>query len=171
MCFSKPDGRNVVSIHSTLDQKMKSHHFFASPPNVSHGLFLMLLTVCPSCLIICQKPATWKYTAGAKEPPTLHADTFLDLVDDPLPTDWQGTQTLRLRVDDPLPTDWQGTHRLCLRVGSRGLGPPLVYPNGLLRRPSPLGRHALHSMVPMHTPCADLENGRAVRISSRCSEW
>jgi len=40
-------------------------------------------------------------------------------------------------VDDPLPTDWQGTQRLRLRAGSRSLGPPLLYPNGLLRRPSP----------------------------------
>ena len=42
-------------------------------------------------------------------------------------------------VDDPLPTDWQGRQRLRLRAGSRTLGPPLLYthgPNqGLLRDP------------------------------------
>ncbi|KAF7892199.1 uncharacterized protein EAF01_010279 [Botrytis porri] len=31
-------------------------------------------------------------------------------------------------VDDPLPTDWQGKQRLRLRAGSRTIGPPLVYP-------------------------------------------
>jgi hypothetical protein len=31
-------------------------------------------------------------------------------------------------VDDPLPSDWRGKQRLRLRVGSRKLGPPLVYP-------------------------------------------
>ncbi|KAB8290734.1 hypothetical protein EYC80_008371 [Monilinia laxa] len=45
-------------------------------------------------------------------------------------------------VDDPLPTDWRGRQRLRLRAGSRKIGPPLVYPPdhplkaGLLR-PSP----------------------------------
>jgi hypothetical protein len=43
-------------------------------------------------------------------------------------------------VDDPLPTDWQGRQRLRLRAGSRSLGPPLIYMNGhkqgLLRPPS-----------------------------------
>ena len=43
------------------------------------------------------------------------ASTFLDLVDDPLPTDWQGTQRLRLRA------------------GSRNLGPPLRYEQGVKR--------------------------------------
>ncbi|KAI9643974.1 hypothetical protein NHQ30_007325 [Ciborinia camelliae] len=44
-------------------------------------------------------------------------------------------------VDDPLPTDWQGKQRLRLRAGSRKVGPPLVYPPdhpskaGLLCRP------------------------------------
>ncbi|ATZ57101.1 hypothetical protein BCIN_14g02740 [Botrytis cinerea B05.10] len=31
-------------------------------------------------------------------------------------------------VDDPLPTDWQENQRLRLRVGSRTIGPPLVHP-------------------------------------------
>lgn len=31
-------------------------------------------------------------------------------------------------VDDPLPTDWQGKQRLRLRAGSRTIAPPLVYP-------------------------------------------
>ncbi|ESZ94454.1 hypothetical protein SBOR_5172 [Sclerotinia borealis F-4128] len=31
-------------------------------------------------------------------------------------------------VDDPLPIDWQGKQRLRLRAGSRRVGPPLVYP-------------------------------------------
>ncbi|KAF7874281.1 hypothetical protein EAF04_002953 [Stromatinia cepivora] len=31
-------------------------------------------------------------------------------------------------VDDPLPTDWQRKQRLRLRAGSRKVGPPLVYP-------------------------------------------
>jgi hypothetical protein len=43
-------------------------------------------------------------------------------------------------VDDPLPTDWQGRQRLRLRAGSRSLGPPLTYMSGrkqgLLRPPS-----------------------------------
>ena len=43
-------------------------------------------------------------------------------------------------VDDPLPTDWQGRQRLRLRAGCRTLGPPLVYTDedrqGLLR-PAP----------------------------------
>ncbi|KAN0112859.1 hypothetical protein V8E51_005810 [Hyaloscypha variabilis] len=43
-------------------------------------------------------------------------------------------------VDDPLPTDWQGRQRLRLRAGSRSLGPPLLYTQGpkqgLLRPPS-----------------------------------
>jgi hypothetical protein len=48
------------------------------------------------------------------------ANTFLDLVDDPLPSDWRSTQRLRLRA------------------GSRQLGPPLTHPDhdakaGLLR--------------------------------------
>jgi hypothetical protein len=60
------------------------------------------------------------------------ASTFLDLVDDPLPTDWQGIQRLRLRA------------------GSRKLGPPLVHENGpsrgLLRPPSPDLQTALKEM-------------------------
>ena len=60
------------------------------------------------------------------------ASTFLDLVDDPLPTDWQGTQRLRLRA------------------GSRKLGPPLVHERGpmqgLLRGPSPDLATALKEM-------------------------
>jgi hypothetical protein len=53
------------------------------------------------------------------------ASTYLDLVDDPLPSDWQSTQRLRLRA------------------GSRKLGPPLTHPpqsgekSGLLRSPDP----------------------------------
>jgi hypothetical protein len=45
-------------------------------------------------------------------------------------------------VDDPSPTDWQGTQRLRLRAGARRLGPRLRYPSshpslaGLLRPPS-----------------------------------
>jgi hypothetical protein len=43
-------------------------------------------------------------------------------------------------VDDPLPTDWQGRQRLRLRAGCRTLGPPLLYTDGpkqgLLRPPS-----------------------------------
>jgi len=52
------------------------------------------------------------------------ASTFIDLVDDPLLSDWQGTQRLRLRA------------------GSRRLGSPLVYPPehptlaGCIRPPS-----------------------------------
>ena len=57
------------------------------------------------------------------------ASTYLDLVDDLLPTDWQGTQRLRLRA------------------GSRKLGPPLTYNSGvnsrLLRPPNPDLRTAL----------------------------
>ena len=60
------------------------------------------------------------------------ASTYLDLVDDPLPTDWQGTQRLRLRA------------------GSRKLGPPLTYSSGvkrgLLRDPNPDFRIALKEM-------------------------
>ena len=41
------------------------------------------------------------------------ANTYLDLVDDPDPTDWQGTQRLRLRA------------------GSRKLGPPLTHHSGV----------------------------------------
>ena len=44
-------------------------------------------------------------------------NTFLDLVDDPLPDDWQGIQRLRLRA------------------GTRRLGPPLLDSNRLLRSP------------------------------------
>ncbi|KAG4031850.1 hypothetical protein MFRU_008g02050 [Monilinia fructicola] len=45
-------------------------------------------------------------------------------------------------VDDPLLTDWRGRQRLRLRAGSRKIGPPLVYPPGHplkagLLRPSP----------------------------------
>lgn len=36
-------------------------------------------------------------------------------------------------VDDPLPIDWQGRQRLRLRAGSRTLGPPLLDSHGLLR--------------------------------------
>ncbi|PQE25660.1 F-box domain-containing protein [Rutstroemia sp. NJR-2017a BBW] len=32
-------------------------------------------------------------------------------------------------VDDPLPSDWEGKQRLRLRAGSRRLGPPLFYPS------------------------------------------
>ena len=60
------------------------------------------------------------------------ASTYLDLVDDPLPTDWQGTQRLRLRA------------------GSRALRPPLTYESdvkrGLLRPPNPDLRTALKEM-------------------------
>jgi hypothetical protein len=48
----------------------------------------------------------------------ISCSTFLDLVDDPDPDDWQGTQRLRLRA------------------GSRRLGPPLLDYNRLLRSPS-----------------------------------
>lgn len=37
-------------------------------------------------------------------------------------------------VDDPLPTDWQSQQRLRLRAGSRRLGPPLLDAYGLLRQ-------------------------------------
>jgi hypothetical protein len=60
------------------------------------------------------------------------ASTYLDLVDDPLPTDWQGTQRLRLRA------------------GSRSLGPPLIYSSGekrgILRAPNSDLRIALKEM-------------------------
>jgi hypothetical protein len=60
------------------------------------------------------------------------ASTYLDLVDDPDPTDWQGTQRLRLRA------------------GSRKLGPPLTHLSGvgkgLLRAPSGDLRTALKEM-------------------------
>jgi hypothetical protein len=53
-------------------------------------------------------------------------------------------------VDDPLPTDWQGTQRLRLRAGSRSLGPPLTYDSGvksgILRPPNPDLRTALNEM-------------------------
>jgi hypothetical protein len=43
-------------------------------------------------------------------------------------------------VDESLPTDWQGKQRLRLRAGSRSLGPPLVYTDKdrqrLIRAPS-----------------------------------
>ena len=62
------------------------------------------------------------------------ASTFIDLVDDPLPTDWQGRQRLRLRA------------------GSRRLGSPLRYPSshpskvGLLREPPSDLTEALRQM-------------------------
>ncbi|KAM3071424.1 hypothetical protein ACMFMG_009022 [Clarireedia jacksonii] len=55
-------------------------------------------------------------------------------------------------VDDPLPSDWQGKQRLRLRAGSRKLGPPLVYPSdhplkaGLLCPPPSDLDVALHRM-------------------------
>lgn len=53
-------------------------------------------------------------------------------------------------VDDPEPTDWQGKQRLRLRAGSRSLGPPLVYSQGdkqgLLRPPSSDLDTALYEM-------------------------
>lgn len=39
-------------------------------------------------------------------------------------------------VDDPLPTDWNSIQRLRLLAGSRKLGPPLVNESGLLCEPS-----------------------------------
>jgi len=77
LCFCKLHCRNVVSIHSTMKQTINSHHFFASPPyltvawkaNVSHGLLLMLLTLCPSGLNIYIKTlATCKPRPGQTLP-------------------------------------------------------------------------------------------------------
>jgi hypothetical protein len=39
-------------------------------------------------------------------------------------------------VDDPLESDWKGTQRLRIRAGSRKLGPPLFDDAGLIRGPS-----------------------------------
>lgn len=53
-------------------------------------------------------------------------------------------------MDDSLPTDWQGTQRLRLRAGSRKLGPPLTYESGvnsgILRAPNADLRTALKEM-------------------------
>lgn len=55
-------------------------------------------------------------------------------------------------IDDPSPTDWQGTQRIRLRAGSRKLGPPLMHPcshpskAGLLRPPSEDLQTALQEM-------------------------
>jgi hypothetical protein len=54
-------------------------------------------------------------------------------------------------VDDPLPTDWECKQRLRLRTGSRRLGPPLFAPYsgpglGLLRAPSEDLQTALNEM-------------------------
>lgn len=78
------------------------------------------------------------------------ASTFLDLVDDPLPTDWKGTQRLRLRA------------------GSRKLGPPLMYPSshpkaGLYRKPSadlPTALREMYIEQPIHfwPPAQDPSN-------------
>jgi hypothetical protein len=66
-------------------------------------------------------------------------------------------------VDDPHPNDWQGKQRLRLRAGTRTLGPILRDDTGLLREPSPDLRTALHEMyiVPpiVYWPAAqDLDN-------------
>jgi len=49
-------------------------------------------------------------------------------------------------VDDPLPTDWQGKQRLRLRAGSRKLGPPLLDSDGLSRPPDEDWRVAVQEM-------------------------
>jgi hypothetical protein len=56
-----------------MKQTINSHHFFAHPPylmvawkaNVSHGLLLLLLTVCPSGLNIYQDLCNMQTAAGA----------------------------------------------------------------------------------------------------------
>jgi len=58
----------------------------------------------------------------------MSCSTFLDLVDDPHPDDWQGKQRLRLRA------------------GSRKLGPPLLDRGGLIRGPDPDLNVALEEM-------------------------
>lgn len=55
-------------------------------------------------------------------------------------------------VDEPLPTDWQTKQRLRIRAGSRKIGPPLLYPSdhpekaGLLRSPPSDTGDALNQM-------------------------
>ncbi|KUJ18069.1 uncharacterized protein LY89DRAFT_668260 [Mollisia scopiformis] len=49
-------------------------------------------------------------------------------------------------VDDPHPDDWQGKQRLRLRAGTRNLGPVLRDSTGLLREPSSDLCTALHEM-------------------------
>ncbi|KAG4427018.1 hypothetical protein IFR05_017499, partial [Cadophora sp. M221] len=49
-------------------------------------------------------------------------------------------------VDDPHPADWQGKQRLRLRAGTRKLGPPLRDASGLIRMPDPDLNVALEEM-------------------------
>ncbi|KAH6712854.1 hypothetical protein BKA61DRAFT_62668 [Leptodontidium sp. MPI-SDFR-AT-0119] len=49
-------------------------------------------------------------------------------------------------VDDPHPADWQGKQRLRLRAGTRKLGPPLRDASGLIRGPNPDLNVALEEM-------------------------
>lgn len=53
-------------------------------------------------------------------------------------------------VDDPLPEDWQGKQRLRFRAGTRKLGPPLLDTKCLIRKPDPDLNIALREMY--HVP-------------------
>lgn len=92
-----------------LRQKEDKPHYLEAPPRDPHcthlgddGTARPTFTIAKTCLRAYQKSSS----------------TYLDLVDDPLPTDWNSTQRLRLRA------------------GSRKLKPPLLNQEGLLCEPS-----------------------------------
>lgn len=92
-----------------LRQKEDKPHYLEAPPRDPHcthlgddGTARPTFTIAKTCLRTYQKSSS----------------TYLDLVDDPLPTDWNSTQRLRLRA------------------GSRKLGPPLLNQERLLCEPS-----------------------------------
>lgn len=92
-----------------LRQKENKPHYLEAPPRNPHDTHLgddgaarPTFTIAKTCVRTYLKSS----------------NTYLDLVDDPLPTDWSGRQRLRLRA------------------GSRKLGPPLVDEAGLLCEPS-----------------------------------